>query len=152
MERLTRKARYEAGYKLNRGAQIWQVIDRLAEYEDLGVTPEQIREIDRLYAEKCGEVEELKTKYEKTFSELEELDDKNREYQAEIMSMEWELRDAQNEIKLFKEKAVELKRFKDFFTNLYGEGLEVANWHRNGDTEPFDGFYDWAENLDGEGD
>lgn len=60
MERLTHKARYEAGYNLNRGVHMWQAIDRLAEYEDLGVTPEQIREIDRLYAEKCREVAELK--------------------------------------------------------------------------------------------
>ena len=59
MERLTHKARYEAGYNLNRGLFTWQAIDRLAEYEDLGVTPEQIREIDRLYAEKCREVAEL---------------------------------------------------------------------------------------------
>ena len=60
MERLTHKARYEAGYNLNRGLFTWQAIDRLAAYEDLGVTPEQIKEIDRLYAEKCREVEELK--------------------------------------------------------------------------------------------
>lgn len=60
MERLTHKARYEAGYNLNRGLFTWQAIDHLAEYEDLGVTPEQIREIDRLYAEKCREVVELK--------------------------------------------------------------------------------------------
>lgn len=31
-------------------------IDRLAEYEDTGLTPEQIREIDGLYAEKCKEL------------------------------------------------------------------------------------------------
>lgn len=36
------------------------VCTRLAAYEDLGVTPEQIKEIDRLYAEKCREVVELK--------------------------------------------------------------------------------------------
>lgn len=60
MKRLTHKARYEAGYKLNRGLFTWQAIDRLAAYEDLGVTPEQIKEIDRLYAEKCREVVELK--------------------------------------------------------------------------------------------
>ena len=33
---------------------------KLAQYEDLGLTPEQIREVDRLYAEKCREVAELK--------------------------------------------------------------------------------------------
>lgn len=35
---------------------------RLAAYEDLGITPEQIQEIDKLYAEKCREVAELKKK------------------------------------------------------------------------------------------
>ncbi len=31
----------------------------LKNYEDTGLTPEQIREIDRLYTEKCREVDEL---------------------------------------------------------------------------------------------
>ena len=34
--------------------------------------------------------------------------------------------------------------FKAYFDDLYGEGLEVANWHMNGTTEPFDSFYDSA--------
>ena len=38
---------------------------RLAEYEALGVTPEQIREMDRLYAEKCKEVAELEKRLQK---------------------------------------------------------------------------------------
>ena len=37
-----------------------EIIERLASYEDLGLTPEQIREIDRLYSGKCKEVAELK--------------------------------------------------------------------------------------------
>lgn len=36
------------------------VCERLANYEDTGLTPERIREIDRLYAEKCREVAELR--------------------------------------------------------------------------------------------
>lgn len=36
--------------------------------------------------------------------------------------------------------------FKDYFDNLYGIGLEVQNWHLNGDAEPFDNFYDDAIN------
>ena len=36
-----------------------EIIERLASYEDLELTPEQIREVDRLYAEKCKEVAEL---------------------------------------------------------------------------------------------
>ena len=41
----------------------------------------------------------------------------------------------------------EAKRFKEYFDELYGTGLEVANWHENGYTEPFDNFYDEA--IDG---
>lgn len=35
------------------------LIDRLAEYEDTGLTPDQIRQIDSLYAERCREVAQL---------------------------------------------------------------------------------------------
>ena len=34
--------------------------EKLAQYEGLGLTLEQIMEVDRLYAEKCREVAELK--------------------------------------------------------------------------------------------
>ena len=35
-------------------------------------------------------------------------------------------------------------KFKKYFDELYGNGLEVVNWHQNGDTEPFDNFYESA--------
>ena len=34
--------------------------EKLAQYEGLGLTPDQIREVDRLYLEKCKEVSELR--------------------------------------------------------------------------------------------
>lgn len=38
-----------------------------------------------------------------------------------------------------------LRKFKAYFLDeMYGEGLEVVNWHMNGDTEPFDIFFDSA--------
>lgn len=37
-----------------------------------------------------------------------------------------------------------LSAFKTFFDSLYGEGLDVSNYHLNGATEPFDNFYDSA--------
>ena len=37
-----------------------------------------------------------------------------------------------------------LKKFKSYFDGLYGYGLEVINWHLNGELEPFDNFYDSA--------
>ena len=45
MERLTHKARYEAGYKLNKGVKEWQAADRLGAYENTGLTPEKIMEL-----------------------------------------------------------------------------------------------------------
>lgn len=41
---------------------------RLKEYEDIGLTPEQLIEVDRLYAEKCKELAELE---KKSFSGIE---------------------------------------------------------------------------------
>lgn len=43
------------------------------------------------------------------------------------------------------EEARKLKEFYDYFAELYGKGLEVANWHMNGELEPFDNFFDCAE-------
>lgn len=40
-----------------------------------------------------------------------------------------------------------LQKFKDYFLGLYGEGLEVANWHLNGELEAFDNFYESAVDL-----
>lgn len=37
-----------------------------------------------------------------------------------------------------------LSAFKDYFLDLYGKGLEITNWHLNGNTEPFDSFYNSA--------
>lgn len=45
MKRLTHKARYEAGYKLNKGIKEWQAADRLGAYENTGLTPEEVQEL-----------------------------------------------------------------------------------------------------------
>lgn len=34
--------------------------------------------------------------------------------------------------------------FKGYFVDLYGKGLAIANWHKNGDLEPFDNFFEDA--------
>ena len=33
---------------------------RLAEYEDIGLTPRQLRQVDAMYADRCREISELK--------------------------------------------------------------------------------------------
>lgn len=45
MKRLTHKARYEAGYKLNKGVKEWQAADRLGAHENTGLTPLEITEL-----------------------------------------------------------------------------------------------------------
>lgn len=40
------------------------VCERLAAYEDLGVSPEQLHEVSKLYLEKCEEVNKLKAELE----------------------------------------------------------------------------------------
>ena len=40
-----------------------------------------------------------------------------------------------------------LKAFKAYFDDMYGKGLEAANWHMNGNLEPFDNFYEKASNA-----
>lgn len=47
-------------------------------------------------------------------------------------------------IKRQKTEIERLQAFKSYFDELYGKGLEVANWHLNGNTEPFDNFYESA--------
>lgn len=39
---------------------------------------------------------------------------------------------------------IEAINFKKYFDELYETGLEVANWHLNGDLESFDNFYESA--------
>ena len=72
-------------------------------------------------------------------------------YQNEngIMKSEIERLKAMNQSKLdtihdLQVMIAELKAFKSYFDELYGKGLDVANWHLNGALEPFDNFYESA--------
>lgn len=52
-----------------------------------------------------------------------------------------------NIVQLHAEKS-ELEGLRQFYTymmNLYGSGLEVANWHQDGTTEALDNFLDEAD-------
>jgi hypothetical protein len=37
--------------------------------------------------------------------------------------------------------------YKSYWDSLYGQGLEVAFWHKNGNTEPLDSFIESADEL-----
>lgn len=71
VERLTKKNDYKKTttlwkYRLKCKFYNNLAIQRLGRYEDTGVTPEQILEIDKLYREKCEEV----AKYEKYIGQI----------------------------------------------------------------------------------
>lgn len=38
--------------------------------------------------------------------------------------------------------AIKAEQLLDALMSFYGQGLEVANWHLNGDLEPFDNLVD----------
>ena len=38
--------------------------------------------------------------------------------------------------------------FMNYFSDLYGQDLGIANWHLNGSLEPFDRFYEEAMGYD----
>ena len=62
---------------------------------------------------------------------------------------------ARKTLDLINRQKAEIERltaFKSYFDELYGKGLDIANWHKNGDLEPFDSFYNSAlEEMAGEG-
>jgi len=61
--------------------------------------------------------------------------------------MEWPYGCIKGQTDIVEETRVlleELQGFKAYFDDLYGQGLEISNWHMNGDTEPFDNFYESA--------
>ena len=41
---------------------------------------------------------------------------------------------------------MDYQKFYEYFAALYGTGLEIVNWHFNGNAEPFDNFFDAAVN------
>ena len=62
MKRLTKKGHlytYDQVFRYICSLNIAQCLNRLRQYEDTGLTPDQICEIDKLYTEKCREVAEL---------------------------------------------------------------------------------------------
>lgn len=67
MKRLTEKGKlYEEDqiFRYLCDLNIVQCLNRLRQYEDLELTPDEIMEIDNLYAEKCREVAELQKEAE----------------------------------------------------------------------------------------
>ena len=54
-------------------------------------------------------------------------------------------RQAKQNVNMLLDEIERLYAYKKYWDELYGRGLEIANWHLNGELEPYDTFYDSAE-------
>lgn len=64
---------------------------------------------------------------------------------ANSFALAAELSETKAKLEELNKENTALKAYKDYFTDCYGQGYEVANYHLNGDLEPLDTFLDSAE-------
>ena len=97
---------------------------------------------------KLGAVVEVAKYIPALLEYIDALKAENREIDANAAANDKEYKRELAEV-LAKQEEIKahikaLEHFKDFWDSFYGQGLEVANWHLNGELEPFDNFYDNA--------
>lgn len=102
--------------------------DRLAEYEDIGLLPEQIKEIDRLYTEKCEELAKIQKEHlsgmelVQIYAELRKLKEyKKLDEQGRLLKLPCKVGDTYFEI----ETAFWRDREKCKRCGFYHEGSDV---------------------------
>lgn len=64
---------------------------------------------------------------------------------ANSFALAAELSETKAKLEELNKENTALKAYKDYFTDCYGQGYEVTNYHLNGDLEPLDTFLDSAE-------
>ncbi len=64
---------------------------------------------------------------------------------ANSFALAAELSETKAKLEELNKENTALKAYKDYFTDCYGQGYEVANYHLNGDLEPLDTFLDSAD-------
>jgi hypothetical protein len=62
----------------------------------------------------------------------------------QFLTLSEKYENAKTEVERLEKEIKALLAFKDYFSDLYGHGLEIANWHENGELEYFDMFYESA--------
>jgi hypothetical protein len=131
-----------------------EIIKALECYQSIDIVKSGLDLINRQQAE----ISEYKDKCErcgaKTRVCIENLQNNIAEKQAEIerlttLSELGKMR--ADDYRVMRDRALKaeaeierLEAFKSYFDELYGKGLDIANWHENGNLEPFDYFYDDA--------
>jgi hypothetical protein len=127
------------GYNINLAA-----TQRLGEYEDTGITPEQIIEIDKLYREKCEEVNELTKVLKDAQKEIKAFKNKNRKAPEigsviEVAGIQWKILDKTEKGYLaITDDIVETRQFDS----------SSSNWEESNLREYLNG--EFAENIERE--
>lgn len=92
MERLTTKLN-DGAYVPNVG--LYDITDRLGEYEDTDLTPEQIIELDKLYRQKCEELNREKVRTVELVNTIESLKKVIAATEIQVNKLEHKLRELQ---------------------------------------------------------
>ena len=135
MNRLTKRDEYDGEAYFPNWSQrprtyLGEVCEKLASYEDTCLTPEQIIEIDKLYAEKCRELAEERKKHE-WIPCSERLPEMHRE----DMEAEGEYYMISNPVIVTDGQQIYIAEYEDDMDYRYG-------WHSL-DGEDYDNIIDW---------
>ena len=107
-----------------------EICEKLASYEDTGLTPEQIREIDRLYSEKFRELAEERKKHEWI-----PCSERLLEIHREDMEAEGEYYMISNPVIVTDGKQIYIAEYEEDIGNMVG-------WHSL-DGEDYEGIIAW---------
>lgn len=75
---------------------------------------------------------------------ISNLQNENTDFFNKLVESERENDKLKAEIEQLKSELEQSVKFKEYFMELYNQGLEVSNWHLNGDLEPLTNFIDSA--------
>ena len=112
---------------------IGSVADKLAEYEDIGPTPEQLIEIDRLYAEMCKELAEIKknslsgVELAQIYAELEKLKEyRHLDEQGKLLKLPCKVGDTI--FIVLHNRKIDEREVVGFKMIAKGWAVEVSDW------------------------
>lgn len=94
--------------------------------------------------EQVERVKELESRNKQLQKQVQELKEQNERYRKAFESRYPDLLDESKKIKELEKENRRLKAFYEYWEELYGQGLEIANWHLNGNLESFDSFFEDA--------
>ena len=114
------------------------ILQHLRNYEQYG--------IDVISSHEAGQIADLLQEYHAEIVMLRRIQPVVLTGEsANSFALAAELSETKAKLEKLNKENTALKAYKDYFTDCYGQGYEVANYHLNGDLEPLDSFIDGAQ-------